>query len=278
MASAANQNTIASLRARIQALDFVAPSDSYRSDSHRSDSHRSDSHGQVARFSIPEIDTHLPWKGLPRGCLHEILGVARPAAIGAATGFTVAMAARLAATSDRDGTILWCSGERLYPPGLSTLGLDPAQIIMVRAKRLPQRLWVLEEALRAGALTAVIGEIDDAGTIDLTASRRLQLAAQDHDTPCLLLYRHSVQQGTTAAVTRWQIESTSGEALSPSVGPAHERFDGLGPPRWTVRLLRCRGGAPPATWTLEWTHATGAFALVAPLADRPASPAFRQAG
>ena len=72
--------------------------------------------------------------------------------------------------------MLWASlGEGdLYPPGLAGFGLDPAAMILLSAPSPAELLWAMEEALRSPALAGVVGEVD---RLDLTAGRRLQLAA-----------------------------------------------------------------------------------------------------
>src|SRR5690606_28157554 len=93
---------------------------------------------------------------------------------------------------------------------------------------------------------AVIAEID---SLDLTDTRRLQLAAEASHGLCLLIRR---DRGPSAALTRWRIEP----ALS----------DGRHP-RWTVALEHCRGGHP-ASWLMEFDHASLDFRLIAALPDQ----------
>ena len=202
-------------------------------------------------FGLAAIDEALPWGGLPRGALHEIMGADSD---GAAAGFCVALLARLAAL----GPVIWIApaGE-LYAPGLAALGLDPARLVLVEATRRTDKLWALEEALRTPVLSAAVAEID---ALDLTASRRLQLAAEAHGVTALLLGRRgaaSATTRTTAARTRWHIAAK----------PGASRAGDIGPPRWRLTLEHCRGGTP-AAWNVEW-H-TGEWREVAPAVDRPA--------
>ena len=73
-----------------------------------------------------------------------------------------------------------------------------------------------------------------AGSLDLTTSRRLNLAAAAHATPLVLL-RAPAAAGTSAAATRWRI------AAAPA---ARDRFGAFAGPRWRVALERCRNGRP----------------------------------
>ena len=76
--------------------------------------------------------------------------------------------------------------------------------------------------------------------LSLTASRRLQLAAESSGTVCLVLRRWkrgAAPQAGTAALTRWVV------GPRPSTAPS-----GLPRPSWRLELARCRGGTP-RSWT-----------------------------
>ncbi len=147
---------LAALRARIAALDGWAGAG-------------------VARPKVPlglaAIDAVLPWGGLPRGCLHEIVAADASAA---AAGFAAFLLGRLAAEG---GAVVWCRrGRDLYGPGLPAFGLDPGRLLLIDAGNEKNLCWAMEEALRSRAVAAVLGE--SAGAPPL-AQRRLQLAAED---------------------------------------------------------------------------------------------------
>src|SRR5262249_15714517 len=131
-------------------------------------------HG-VLPFGIASIDRALPGGGLAQGALHEVLGVDGDEEDGAlAAAFAAGIVGRLTATAA--GLVLWCLPRRdLYGPGLAAHGIDPARILLVRAPRDAEILWVMEEGLRASGILAVVGEI---GALPAVASRRLQLAAE----------------------------------------------------------------------------------------------------
>ena len=221
-------------------------------------------------FGIPSIDGHLPADGLTRGALHEFIADSHHD-MGAVTDFCIAVLTRLIRTRDQNirQPVLWClqdqamdAGE-LYPPGFSHLGLDPAHVLAVRAKHDTDVLWVMEEALRCNALAAVVGEIR---TADLTASRRLQLAAETSGITALLLRPASDRLGPSAAATRWRL------ATSPSNPRGWAaRLDEPGAGCWQANLFRCRGGAP-GNWLMEWCDETGDLALAAPVRNRPGKP------
>ena len=204
----------------------------------------------AATLGDPMLDRALPWGGLPRNGLHEIVGDEDDAAAG---GFALAVAGCIAGSG---GRILHLGMHHrgqaaglLYGPGVVRFGIDPDRLILARVRRPADLLWLMEEGLRSNALAVVIGE---GVTADLTASRRLQLAAEAGTTAALLLPPAAARSST--ALTRWRVAS------APS-------FDGPFRPRWRIALERCRGGSP-ADWLLEWNDATDCFCVVPPLADR----------
>lgn len=76
---------------------------------------------------------------------------------------------------------------------------------------------------------------------ELTASRRLQLAAESSGATGFLL-GHVTSAPIAAPITRWKVSS--------HVGKPEQRFD---EPAWTLDLLYCRGGRP-GSWTIEWRN------------------------
>ncbi|WP_230533026.1 ImuA family protein [Microvirga roseola] len=217
-------------------------------------------------FGVAAIDSHLPGNGLARGALHEMVeaGLAAEFA-GCATLFTAGIAARL------KGPVLWCLTRRdLFAPGLLRAGLHPDRVIYAEAARDRDILPLIEEGLKEKGLAVVIGEVTRMG---LTASRRLQLAAESSGVPALVIRRwwtvaeKDLVHLPTAAVTRWRIAPAPSEPM-----PA----PGLGRERWQIELLRCRS-AEPRTWIVEACDAKGRLALPADLADRPDQAANRRA-
>jgi protein ImuA len=191
--------------------------------------------GGVLPFGVPGLDAGLPDGGLPLGCLHEVTAEDR----GAGTAFAAALLARLAAA--RGAPVLWVvRGRDLHAAGLAAYGLTPERLIAVRAAREADALWVLEEALRCTHLAAVLGEV---GRLDLTASRRLQLAAEAGGVTGVLLQMGEERTGgASAAVTRWRVAPAPG---------LDDGEPGVGAPCWRLDLLRCRGGRPGA-WRVGW--------------------------
>jgi protein ImuA len=79
----------------------------------------------------------------------------------------------------------------------------------VEARRAFDVLWTAEEGLRSGALGLVVAELSRAP--DLTASRRLQLAAEAGGTTGLFIVPEGT--GSNAAETRWHASSIRGREL-----------------------------------------------------------------
>jgi len=205
---------LSALRARIARLERAGAADALAT--------RGDDSIPLSRA----IDAGLPWGGLPRAALHEILA-AEP---GAAAGFAALVLARAG------GTVLWIAPDSdAWPPGLARFGLSPAQLVLVRAPRPQDALWAMEETLRCPAVGAALLM---AGALDLTAARRLQLAAEAGGVLGLLLRPDEDNAAPTAALTRWRIGATPSDSTSPHA---------IGDPAWSLDLLRCRGGRP-TTW------------------------------
>lgn len=224
------------------------------------------------------IDAHLPWGGLPTACLHEVVDGddVRGRVGGAATAFTVSRATPMAAGRP----LLWITAQGrpdLYAPGLAAFGLVPRTLIVIQARGMAA-LWAMEEALREPSVGAVVAEIS---AVDLNASRRLQLAAEAGGVGAFLLRSEMAYAlSPTTSLTRWRVSATAGGAQGIDA-PAACTNSNMSPlvrtVRWRLELVRCRGGRP-ASWIVEWNHATSTLALVATLLDRPVVPAARSSG
>ena len=214
--------TLARLRAELAGLTTRAP-------------------GAGAAAPIPVFaDSSLIGAGLVRGALHEVCA--------ASPGSGVAFAAILLARCG--GQVLWIATEQesnlVWPPGLIPFGLAPERLILARAARWPEALWAMEEALRCPALGGAVLMAGAGQGLDLTATRRLHLAAEAGGVFGLLL-RPDGAAGASAARTRWHIAPLSSNAA----------------PRWRLTLLRQRGRAPAGPWNVSFEAATGSLRLEA---------------
>jgi protein ImuA len=119
-------------------------------------------------------------------------------------------------------------------------------------------LWAMEEGLRCGALSCVIGELwGDRQALDFTATRRLAVASERSGTPCWLV-RLGGTANLSGARMRWRIASAP--SLANELDPRAP-----GPPAWDAELFRARG-MPPGRWSIA--HEADSFHLVAASGDR----------
>lgn len=140
----------------------------------------------------------------------------------------------------QDRQALWRSG-RPYRPGLPRALRH--RLIHVSARTAEDALFALEEGLRCRDLAFVIGEIcGNPGALDLTASRRLGLAAEKHGVPFWLV-RLNAQRDLSSARQRWQVSA------APSPEP---RWNPVAPgtASWQADLFRARRH-PPGSWVLR---------------------------
>ena len=210
-------------------------------------------------FGIPAVDARLPGRGLAVGALHEVAGGGPDVEHGAAATLMVAGAlARLR------GAVLWVLEQPdLFAPAFDAVGLGPDRVIYAETGKPKAVLLAMEEGLRHAGLAGVVS-----GRLTLTASRRLQLAAEESGVTCFALRRPRTDIFTEpiAATTRWRVSALP----SPPPLPRAPDTPGLSRSRWRLELVRCRGGEP-ASWIVEAPDATGCLGLPADLADRPAS-------
>ena len=111
----------------------------------------------------------------------------------------------------RVGKALWCiTRPDLFAPALAQAGLVPDRVIYVEAGDETSVLVCFEEGLRHGGLGAVVAEV---ARLSMTASRRLQLAAEGSGTIGLAVRRwrrhtEAADFGQpTASVTRWRVSA-----------------------------------------------------------------------
>jgi len=219
--------------------------------------------GPVLAFGLGALDERLADRGLDGAGLHEIAAASSALSDdAAATLFAAGIAARLAAPGS---SVLWALTRfDLYAPGLEQVGLGPDRILYAQGRRDSEVLALAEEGLRDGALACVVAEVKAA---DQTATRRLQLAASEGRTPMLLYRRHRTRErcpltAPSAARTRWRIGCAPSAPLP---------YPGVGRGRWSVELVRQRGGNP-FSLELEACDDTGCLALPAAVADRAPAP------
>lgn len=211
----------------------------------------------VLPFGVGQLDRHLPTGGLALGALHEVAGGGNGVLHGTAAAlFAAGVAARTR------GKVLWCvTRTDLFAPALNHVGLSPDRVIYFEAGDEKAVLAACEEALRHGGFGAVVGEV---ARLSMTASRRLQLCAEDTGSLAIAVRRWRRQAEAadfgqpTAANTRWRVTALPSTPLPDA---------GVGRARWLIELLRCKAGEC-ADFELEACDETGRLAVPADLADR----------
>ena len=187
---------------------------------------------EVLPFGLDLVDARLPGGGLSLGALHEVAGGGNGAIDGAAAALFIAgIAART------KGKTLWClTRPDLFAPAIAQAGLGHDRVVYVEAGDEKSVLSCFEEGLRHGGLGCVVAEL---AQLSMTASRRLQLAAEASGTMGLALRRWRRQSEAsdfgqpTAASTRWRVSVLPSQPLS---------VPGIGRHRWLVELIRARAG------------------------------------
>jgi hypothetical protein len=179
----------------------------------------------------PALDRCLPGKGWPAHGLIEILtdsyGIGELSLLMPALVF-LSRRDVVASSSGSEGWLAWISPPyQPYAPALADCGVDVARVLVVRTAA---AAWAMEQALRSGACSAVLGWATSKRPCDL---RRLQLAAEQSGCLAVLFRRASDAGSSSPAVLRIGLQP-SGRDLE-------------------VRILKSRGGIP-ANVTLPRVH------------------------
>jgi len=187
---------------------------------------------------------------LPTG-IHEFLNSTNEDAA-ATSGF---IAALLRKQMTNGGICAWISlSGSVFPAALAAFGVDADRVIFVNIQKEKDALWVMEEALKCEQLSAVVGEIKN---IDLTASRRLQLAVERSRINGFVLRYATHKLNPIASVSKWHITSVAANT--------ENGMPGVGFPTWNVELLKIRNGKT-GSWKIEF--AQGRFKVVADVIDQ----------
>jgi len=182
--------------------------------------------------------------GLARGRLHDVFADEEDCGAGAG------VAAILCLQAGEARPFLWLRMEaaqrkmgRLHATGLGELGIDPASLLLALVPDEAALLHAAGEATRCAGLGALLIECwGPMRKLDLTASRRLMLAAEASGVTVLLL-RIGAEPQPGAADTRWRVIAAPSVALE---------ADAPGPPMFDLELLRRRAGPPAGPWRVEW--------------------------
>ena len=191
------------------------------------------------KIDLGNINSSFPLSQFPLGVNHEFICKTKEN-LTTSSGF---IAGILSTVLQKGGVVVWISSSQLiFPPTLILFSINPEQIIFIHLKNQKEILWATEEALKCEGLTAVVAEVP---SIDLTISRRLQLATEQSKVTGFLLRYQPKQLSTTSCVCRWQILSLKSET--------ENGMPGIGFPRWQVELLKVRNGKT-GSWQIEWRN------------------------
>jgi protein ImuA len=192
--------------------------------------------------------------GLAKGRLHELV-----AEDGENAGSLAGFAAMLAMRAGQGQPLLWLRTQaaeercgRLYATGLNELGLHGDALLLGLLADDAALLRAANDAARCAGLGALVVEAwGDPRPLDLTATRRLMLAAE-YSGVTVLLIRAAARESPSVADTRWRVTP------APSVALAAEA---PGPPVFDVELLRRRAGPAGRTWRVEWNRERRVFQI-----------------
>jgi len=222
-------------------------------------------------LGLAEADAVLDG-GIKRGALHEVF-----AEDWGAGGFAACLAIRAMGRKP----LFWIRTDyaaleygALSATGFLELGGDPKNLLLLRAPNVEEALSAAADILACPHLGAVMLELEGhAHALDLAASRRLGLIAEESGVPLFLL-REGADSRPSAATTRWQVKSLGSRAED----------DDWGAPRFLAQLTRHRLGGS-GEWIMEWNPQDGIFrqetaypgAVAATSSHRPAEASFRRA-
>ena len=189
--------------------------------------------------------------GLGRAQLHDIYALEKEDGPSGA-GFSIAAALAAGALP-----LLWLRTEacersqgRLHATGLIELGLAADSLVLGVVADDAALLRAAADAGRcAGLGTVLVESVGRAPGFDLTATRRLMLAAEVSGVTILSL-RIGATPMPSAAATRWGVTSVPSVALE---------ADAPGFPAFDVECLRRRGGPAGQRWRVEWDRDAKSF-------------------
>ena len=216
------------------------------------------------------LDRLLPGGGFRRGTLAEWLAAGEGSGV---TGLALAAARQACRTVGGrsetppagwpDGTLVVLDSRcEFYPPAAVRLGIEPQNLILVRAGSQADNRWALDQALRCPGVAAVLAWPQK---IDGRTFRRLQLAAEEGGGLGLLIRPPAAREEPSWADVRLLVEPLP-------VGPLPVGTLPVGPllnckRRVRIHLLRCHGAASGRSMDLEIDDETHTLHLAAQLAD-----------
>lgn len=179
---------------------------------------------------------------LQKGRVHEVLGASASSFIAMTCG-------------QAGGNVLWLQLSRLMeqvnPAGFSCF-MDPKRLILAKVNDQKDLLACAEDSLRSSALDFVVVESSQA--LDLTAGRRLQLAAEEGQTTGIILISDGM--GSNATHSRWR--------CSPMFHGPDEQGKNLTLQRW--ELIKNKRGTL-SSWEVYWDAKTHSVIVVSEVGE-----------
>ncbi|MEP3198889.1 MAG: hypothetical protein ABJO57_13520 [Lentilitoribacter sp.] len=219
----------------------------------------------VLGFDDPILDTALSG-GINLAALTEFRSQ-ETRQTGAASAFTWVLAHQMQSflkqKHNEDLPILFISetsscleGGHIYPPGLASLGINPATCLFIKPRSLHDALWVAELAAKQKSVAATILEVrGNPQNLDMAGTRRLHLRAQSSGRPFFLL-RQAGHEEATAARLRFGVQSAPAALRTL---PSQQLFSrSLSRPAFQITLEKSKNPAPQS-FILEWNNDSHSF-------------------
>ncbi len=136
----------------------------------------------------------------------------------------------------------------IYPPSLSSWGIDLEKVVLVRPQSDVDALWAIDQSLRTPAVAAVVADLQ---RMDDRAARRMQLAAEHGGGLALLLRPISARRGPSWADVQWIVRALPSRDCGPTKNVTSSMHSVAEDRRLQVQLVRVRGGKAGATVRLQ---------------------------
>ena len=157
---------------------------------------------------FPALDNVLADGGWPTGGLVELLSE------DCGIGELRLLSPALATLTTDSRSIAWINPPHLpYAPALQAAGIDPARVLLVRAKDHAESLWAFEQVCKSGACSAVLGWLLEP-RLRFTEIRRLQFAAKQGRTWANLFRHVGASREASAAELRLRLGPLSEDRLN----------------------------------------------------------------
>ncbi|WP_395347283.1 translesion DNA synthesis-associated protein ImuA [Variovorax sp. UC122_21] len=151
---------------------------------------------RVLSSGFKALDAQLPGGGWPCGSLTEVLQV-QPTVL----EWRLLAPAMRSLVAQGKQIVVVGPPKALHIPGLVHLGLDERHLVWIHADKPVERLWAIEQLLKANAAGMVLGWVPQAPQEKI---RRPQVCAQSCDAPVILFRPAAAEHEASAAPLRLQ--------------------------------------------------------------------------